>query len=55
MKGKRTKGIDVMKVLMAFVVVSIHTTDWPLLGIREVAVPFFFIVSGSSSITDMSQ
>lgn len=35
-----------MKVLMAFVVVSIHTTDWPLLGIREVAVPFFFIVSG---------
>lgn len=35
-----------MKVLMAFVVVSIHTTEWPLLGIREVAVPFFFLVSG---------
>ena len=46
MKGKRTKGIDVMKVLMAFVVVSIHTTSWPLLGLKEVAVPFFFIVSG---------
>lgn len=35
-----------MKVLMAFVVVSIHTTSWPLLGLKEVAVPFFFIVSG---------
>lgn len=35
-----------MKVLMAFVVVSIHTTEWPLLGIRDVAVPFFFLVSG---------
>ena len=35
-----------MKVVMAFVVVSIHTTEWPLLGIREVAVPFFFLVSG---------
>ena len=42
----RLTGIDAMKVLMAFVVVSIHTTDWPLLGIREVAVPFFFLVSG---------
>lgn len=46
MKEKRSKGIDIMKVLMSFVVVSIHTTDWPLLGIREVAVPFFFLVSG---------
>ena len=43
---KRNKGIDLVKVLMAFVVVSIHTTAWPLLGIREVAVPYFFIVSG---------
>lgn len=42
----RLKGIDFVKVLMAFVVVSIHTTAWPLLGIREVAVPYFFIVSG---------
>lgn len=42
----RLKGIDLVKVLMAFVVVSIHTTAWPLLGIRAVAVPFFFIVSG---------
>ena len=42
----RLKGIDLVKVLMAFVVVSIHTTTWPLLGIREVAVPYFFIVSG---------
>ena len=42
----RLKGIDLVKVLMAFVVVSIHTTAWPLLGIREVAVPYFFIVSG---------
>lgn len=42
----RMKGIDLVKVLMAFVVVSIHTTTWPLLGIREVAVPYFFIVSG---------
>ena len=42
----RNKGIDLVKVLMAFVVVSIHTTTWPLLGIREVAVPYFFIVSG---------
>lgn len=43
---KRNKGIDLVKVLMAFVVVSIHTTEWPLLGIREVAVPYFFLVSG---------
>ena len=42
----RLKGIDLVKVLMAFVVVSIHTTTWPLLGIREVAVPYFFLVSG---------
>lgn len=42
----RLKGIDLVKVLMAFVVVSIHTTTWPLLGVREVAVPYFFIVSG---------
>lgn len=42
----RLKGIDLVKVLIAFVVVSIHTTAWPLLGIREVAVPYFFIVSG---------
>lgn len=42
----RNKGIDLVKILMAFVVVSIHTTTWPLLGIREVAVPYFFIVSG---------
>ncbi len=42
----RYKGIDLVKVLMAFVVVSIHTTAWPLLGIREVAVPYFFLVSG---------
>lgn len=42
----RLKGIDLVKVLMAFVVVSIHTTAWPLLGVREVAVPYFFLVSG---------
>ena len=42
----RLKGIDLVKVLMAFVVVSIHTTAWQLLGIREVAVPYFFLVSG---------
>ena len=42
----RLKGIDLVKVLMAFVVVSFHTTTWPLLGIREVAVPYFFLVSG---------
>ena len=54
MREKRTKGIDVMKVLMAFVVVSIHTTDWPLLGVRETAVPFFFLVSGYFLFRKMS-
>ena len=35
-----------MKMIMALVVVIIHTTLWPLGGLTRVAVPFFFIVSG---------
>lgn len=40
------KGIDVMKFLMAFIVVAIHTTTSNLLGLRDIAVPFFFVASG---------
>lgn len=35
-----------MKLFMAYVVVTIHTTDWSLLGLTETAVPYFFIASG---------
>ena len=54
MREGRNKGIDLVKVLMAFVVVSIHTTAWPLLGIREVAVPYFFLVSGYFLVRKMT-
>lgn len=40
------KGIHLMKLIMAYIVVAIHTTDWSLLGLTETAVPFFFLVSG---------
>lgn len=42
----RMKGIDAMKVFMAFMAVCCHTIDHSLLNIREVIVPFFFIISG---------
>lgn len=35
-----------MKFLMAILVVIIHTTDWGLGGLTNVAVPYFFLVSG---------
>ena len=35
-----------MKLIMAYVVVAIHTTDWSLMGLTETAVPYFFIASG---------
>lgn len=40
------KGVYVMKLIMAYVVVAIHTTDWSLMGLTETAVPYFFIASG---------
>ena len=40
------KGIDLLKLPMAAVVVAIHTTSWKLWGLTSVAVPFFFVVSG---------
>lgn len=35
-----------MKLIMAYVVVAIHTTDCSLMGLTETAVPYFFIASG---------
>lgn len=35
-----------MKLIMAYIVVAIHTTDWSLMGLTETAVPFFFLASG---------
>jgi len=40
------KGDYCVKLLMAIVVVAIHTTDWNLLGLTKVAVPYFFVSSG---------
>ena len=40
------KGIHAMKLIMAYLVVAIHTTDWSLMGLLDTAVPFFFLVSG---------
>ena len=40
------KGVYVIKLIMAYVVVAIHTTDWSLMGLTETAVPYFFIASG---------
>ena len=46
MTTSRYKGIDLLKLPMAAVVVAIHTTSWKLWGLTSVAVPFFFVVSG---------
>ena len=46
MNGTVYKGIYGMKFLMAILVVIIHTTDWGLGGLTDVAVPYFFLVSG---------
>ena len=43
---RRYKVIDCLRFLMAAIVVSIHTTTWRLCGLTEVAVPFFYVVSG---------
>jgi len=40
------KGVWVMKLIMAYLVVAIHTTDWSLMGLLDTAVPFFFLASG---------
>lgn len=40
------KGVYLMKFIMAYFVVAIHTTDWSLMGLLEIAVPYFFIASG---------
>jgi len=40
------KGVDLFKFLMAIVVVAIHTTSWKMFGMRDVAVPYFFMASG---------
>ncbi len=40
------KGVYVMKFLMAYMVVAIHTTDWSLMGLLDTAVPYFFLASG---------
>ena len=40
------KGVYVMKFLMAYLVVAIHTTGWSLMGLLDTAVPYFFLASG---------
>lgn len=40
------KGIDVVKIFMAFDVVAMHTTVGNPLYIKDLAVPFFFLASG---------
>ena len=40
------KGIYLEKLIMAFLVVAIHTTNWTLMGLLETAVPWFFLASG---------
>ena len=40
------KGVYLMKFIMAYLVVAIHTTDWSLMGLMDTAVPYFFLASG---------
>lgn len=40
------KGIDLFKFLFSIVVVCIHTTVGEFYGIKEMAVPYFFMASG---------
>lgn len=53
----RRLGIDILRIICAFLIICIHTNNYPgfLIPIMRMAVPVFFMITGYFVINDFSQ